>query len=402
MKKKIEDNVNFNFHKNNYDIDSQENDPLFSNQIPTNDKKEDFITFQKKLKMDEKPDFNRISNLKDSGLPLEDKLQIQKQINDDDNDNDDQIEVLENILNNFGKEKNHNDNKFMMYKKGYKNKFKSNSVINHSNKILNKIKKDIALINFQQEINRIHKLHNYKIFLKSERTNLNTVKKNNMNKVMDNSFKNKKRIEEIKKKYYSNNKEKNNNNPYKDIKNFINSFNMNRKREKFFNSKNEKIFEQMLEEIDNFKENKNNNYNENKFPKTFRKGINNDYFNNISIINNNENQKQYNFPKNIIKQMGECSNENVDYLKTEESTKTPINNSNQFFFAVYTNSIKKYPYLHLLKNKINKMKNADLNQNKNKLQERNKKDERMSLLEKINSQRSIFEKEIEKYKIEKL
>ena len=64
MKKKIEDNVNFNFHKNNYDIDSQENDPLFSNQIPTNDKKEDFITFQKKLKMDEKPDFNRISNLK--------------------------------------------------------------------------------------------------------------------------------------------------------------------------------------------------------------------------------------------------------------------------------------------------------------------------------------------------
>ena len=401
MKKKIEDNVNFNFYKNNYDIDSQENDPLFSNQIPTNDKKEDFITFQKKLKMDEKPDFNRISNLKDSGLPLEDKLQIQKQINDDDNDNDDQIEVLENILNNFGKEKNHNDNKFMMYKKGYKNKFKSNSVINHSNKILNKIKKDIALINFQQEINRIHKLHNYKIFLKSERTNLNTVKKNNMNKVMDNSFKNKKRIEEIKKKYYSNNKE-NNNNPYKDIKNFINSFNMNRKREKFFNSKNEKIFEQMLEEIDNFKENKNNNYNENKFPKTFRKRINNDCFNNISIINNNENQKQYILPKNIIKQMDECPNENVDYLKTEESTKTPINNSNQFFFAVYTNSIKKYPYLHLLKNKINKMKNADLNQNKNKLQERNKKDERMSLLEKINSQRSIFEKEIEKYKIEKL
>ena len=90
--------------------------------------------------------------------------------------------------------------------------------------------------------------------------------------------------------------------------------------------------------------------------------------------------------------MGECSNENADYLKTEESTKTPINNSNQFFFAVYTNSIKKYPYLHLLKNKINKIK----------LQERNKKDERMSLLEKINSQRSIFEKEIEKYKIEKL
>ena len=172
MNKKYQSNVNNNFPKNNYEIVFPENISIFSNISQKTDKKEDFITFQKKLKLEEKPDFNRISNLKDNELPLEDQLQIQKQINDD-NDNDDQIEVIENILNNFGKEKIKNK-KFMLYKNGNKkNKYKSNSVMNGSNKILNKIKKDIALINFQQEINKIHKLLNYKIFLKSQKAHFN-------------------------------------------------------------------------------------------------------------------------------------------------------------------------------------------------------------------------------------
>ena len=125
MNQNSQTNVKLNLIQNNYDKDSKENTQIFSNDIPNIIKKEDFIPIQ--------PDLNRISNLKDNDLPLEDKLQIQKQINDD-NDNDDQIEVIENILNNFDKEKNFNNKKFLMYKNKNikKNSHKSNSVINRN------------------------------------------------------------------------------------------------------------------------------------------------------------------------------------------------------------------------------------------------------------------------------
>ena len=88
---------------------------------------------------------------------------------------------------------------------------------------------------------------------------------------------------------------------------------------------------------------------------------------------------------------------NEDYLKTEESTKISLTNSNQFFYNVYKNSVKKYPYLHILKNKINKMRKFDLSQSKNKLKERNRTNNKITLLDKINSQKDIFQREIEKY-----
>ena len=407
MNKKNQPNVNNIFPKNNYDIDSLENIPLFSNIPQNNDKKQDFIIFPKDLKFEEKPDFNRISNINDNELPLEDKLQIQKQI-DEDNDNDDQIEVIENILSNFGKEKFSNK-KFLLYKKGQKNKYKSNSVVNSNNKILNKIKKDIALINFQQEINKIHKLHNYKIFLKSERAHLNTIRKNHFENNFNNESgsKNKKRIEEIKNKLYSKSKESKSNSKNSEIKKLINTFNINRKKENFFNTKKEKAFNQILEGINNLKQmkinrsinncNKNNN-NNNYVCNTFRSMINYDHFKNKK--NNNEIQRLIlpvnNSKKNKNKNQVE---ENNDYLKTEDSTNISIYNSNQFFYSVYNHAIKKYPYLYLLKNKINKMKTNDLSKSQKKTKDKIKKEkeENKSLLDKINIQKNIFQKEIEKY-----
>ena len=407
MNKKNQPNVNNIFPKNNYDIDSLENIPLFSNIPQNDDKKQDFIIFPKDLKFEEKPDFNRISNINDNELPLEDKLQIQKQI-DEDNDNDDQIEVIENILSNFGKEKFSNK-KFLLYKKGQKNKYKSNSVVNSNNKILNKIKKDIALINFQQEINKIHKLHNYKIFLKSERAHLNTIRKNHFENNFNNESgsKNKKRIEEIKNKLYSKSKESKSNSKNSEIKKLINTFNVNRKKENFFNTKKEKAFNQILEGINNLKQmkinrsinncNKNNN-NNNYVCNTFRSMINYDYFKNKK--NNNEIQRLIlpvnNSKKNKNKNQVE---ENNDYLKTEDSTNISIYNSNQFFYSVYNHAIKKYPYLYLLKNKINKMKTNDLSKSQKKTKDKIKKEkeENKSLLDKINSQRDIFQREIDKY-----
>ena len=407
MNKKNQPNVNNIFPKNNYDIDSLENIPLFSNIPQNNDKKQDFIIFPKDLKFEEKPDFNRISNINDNELPLEDKLQIQKQI-DEDNDNDDQIEVIENILSNFGKEKFSNK-KFLLYKKGQKNKYKSNSVVNSNNKILNKIKKDIALINFQQEINKIHKLHNYKIFLKSERAHLNTIRKNHFENNFNNESgsKNKKRIEEIKNKLYSKSKESKSNSKNSEIKKLINTFNINRKKENFFNTKKEKAFNQILEGINNLKQmkinrsinncNKNNN-NNNYVCNTFRSMINYDHFKNKK--DNNEIQRLIlpvnNSKKNKNKNQVE---ENNDYLKTEDSTNISIYNSNQFFYSVYNHAIKKYPYLYLLKNKINKMKTNDLSKSQKKTKDKIKKEkeENKSLLDKINSQRDIFQREIDKY-----
>ena len=386
MNQNIDSNVKLNLIKNNYDSDFPDNIQLFSNEFQNFIKKEDFIPVQH--------DLNRISNLKDNDLPLEDKLQIQKQINDD-NDNDDQIEVIENILNNFDKEKIFNNKKFLMYKNknNKKNKYKSSSVINRNNKILNKIKNDIALINFQQELNQIHKLHNYKIFLNSERAYINnSIKKNNEreNGLDYNENKNKKRIDDLKKKLYPKNKEQNENKTsYKDIKKLINVFNINRKKENLFNSKNEKEFNHILDELNILKKSKLDN-NICKTSRTLKKNTNDNYNNinektNQKIITtiNNSNKK----PKN--------NEENYDILITDESTKISNSNSNQFFYNVYKNSVQKYPYLYLLRNKINKMRYAEISKSKKKIRERNGKDRHISLLEKINSQKNIFQKEID-------
>ena len=386
MNQNIDSNVKLNLIKNNYDSDFPDNIQLFSNEFQNFIKKEDFIPVQH--------DLNRISNLNDNDLPLEDKLQIQKQINDD-NDNDDQIEVIENILNNFDKEKIFNNKKFLMYKNknNKKNKYKSSSVINRNNKILNKIKNDIALINFQQELNQIHKLHNYKIFLNSERAYINnSIKKNNEreNGLDCNENKNKKRIDDLKKKLYPKNKEQNENKTsYKDIKKLINVFNINRKKEDLFNSKNEKEFNHILDELNILKKSKLDN-NICKTSRTLKKNTNDNYNNinektNQKIITtiNNSNKK----PKN--------NEENYDILITDESTKISNSNSNQFFYNVYKNSVEKYPYLYLLRNKINKMRYAEISKSKKKIRERNGKDRHISLLEKINSQKNIFQKEID-------
>jgi len=401
MNKKYQPNVNNIFPKNKYDIDSLENIPRFSNIAPNPDKKQDFIKFQKELKLEEKPDFNRISNINENELPLEDQIQIQKQI-DQDNDNDDQIEVIEKILNNFGKEK-YNNKKFLLYKKGQKNKYKSNSVVNSNNKILNKIKKDIALINFQQEINKIHKLHNYKIFLKSERAHLNTIRKNNLENIANESAsKNKKRIEEIKNKLYSKSKETKNSSKNHEIKKLINTFNINRKKENFLNYKKEKAFNQILDGINNLKQmkinrsinnnNKNNN-NNNYACNTFRSMINYEHYN---IKKSNDEMQEIILPVNKPKKDKKQIEENNDYLKTEDSSNISIYNSNQFFYTVYKHAIKKYPYLYLLKNKINKMKTNDLSKSQ-KMKDENKKEGSRSLLDKINNQKDIFQKEIDKY-----
>ena len=386
MNQNIDSNVKLNLIKNNYDSDFPDNIQLFSNEFQNFIKKEDFIPVQH--------DLNRISNLKDNDLPLEDKLQIQKQINDD-NDNDDQIEVIENILNNFDKEKIFNNKKFLMYKNknNKKNKYKSSSVINRNNKILNKIKNDIALINFQQELNQIHKLHNYKIFLNSERAYINnSIKKNNEreNGLDYNENKNKKRIDDLKKKLYPKNKEQNENKTsYKDIKKLINVFNINRKKEDLFNSKNEKEFNHILDELNILKKSKLDN-NICKTSRTLKKNTNDNYNN----INEKTNQKIITTINNSNKNQ-KINEENYDILITDESTKISNSNSNQFFYNVYKNSVKKYPYLYLLRNKINKMRYAEISKSKKKIRERNGKDRYISLLEKINSQKNIFQKEID-------
>ena len=386
MNQNIDSNVKLNLIKNNYDSDFPDNIHLFSNEFQNFIKKEDFIPVQH--------DLNRISNLKDNDLPLEDKLQIQKQINDD-NDNDDQIEVIENILNNFDKEKIFNNKKFLMYKNknNKKNKYKSSSVINRNNKILNKIKNDIALINFQQELNQIHKLHNYKIFLNSERAYINnSIKKNNEreNGLDYNENKNKKRIDDLKKKLYPKNKEQNENKTsYKDIKKLINVFNINRKKEDLFKSKNEKEFNHILDELNILKKSKLDN-NICKTSRTLKKNTNDNYNN----INEKTNQKIITTINNSNKNQ-KINEENYDILITDESTKISNSNSNQFFYNVYKNSVEKYPYLYLLRNKINKMRYAEISKSKKKIRERNGKDRHISLLEKINSQKNIFQKEID-------
>ena len=398
MNKNYQSSGNLNNVKNNYEINSSESFPIFANYNLTDNKKEDFITFKKNLNSEVKTEFNRISNLKDNELTLEDRLQIQKQINEDDNDNDDQIEVISKILNNFEKDKFKNK-KFMMYKSGIKNKYKSSSVINrNTNKILSQIKKDIALINFQQEINKINKLHNYKILIKSERPNLTLIKKSNFESINGIGIKNKERIEKIKKRLNSKSKEsKSSNKKNNDIKNLFKAFDMNRKKENFLNSRNETAFNYILDEINNFKEmktsnlNNNNNINNdnNNLCNTFRRRINYDSLDKKI----NEENPNFIFPVNKQKLISD----NADYLKTEETTNISLYNSKQFFFSVYRNAIKKYPYLHLLKNKINKMKRNDMSKIRNNFNDINKIEDNFSLLEKINSQKNLFQKEIESH-----
>ena len=394
MKKNYQSNVNLNNLKNNNELPTSEDVPNFITYNLTDNKKEDFIINQKNLNPEEKNEFNIISDL-DKEFSLEEQFLIEKQSNEDDNDNDDQSEVIEKILNNFEKEKFKNK-KFLLYKSGMKNKYKSSSVVNrNNNKILNKIKKDIALINFQQEINKIHKLHNYRIFIKSERTNLTSIKKNSLEKF---SFignnKNKERIEQIKKRLNSKSKESKTNRKKNDIKNLFQTFDTNRKKENIMNSRNETAFNLILEEINNLKEMKTSNLNnnsDNNFCNTFRKRINYELLNK----KNNEEIAQFIFPVNCKKFI----NDNVDHLKTEETYNISLNNSKQFFFSVYKNAIKKYPYLYILKNKINKMKSNDFNKISNELKDTNKIEDNISLLDKINNQKNIFQKEFENYKI---
>lgn len=70
--------------------------------------------------------------------------------------------------------------------------------------------------------------------------------------------------------------------------------------------------------------------------------------------------------------------------------------------------MRKYPYLYLLKNKVNKMKYDDFNKKKYKEIENKENKEikaaekdiepKLSILDKIKMQKDIFQKEIDKYK----
>ena len=156
-----------------------------------------------------------------------------------------------------------------------------------------------------------------------------------------------------------------------------------------FNSKNEKEFNHILDELNILKKSKLDN-NICKTSRTLKKNTNDNYNN----INEKTNQKIITTINNSNKNQ-KINEENYDILITDESTKISNSNSNQFFYNVYKNSVKKYPYLYLLRNKINKMRYAEISQSKKKIRERNGKDRHISLLEKINSQKNIFQKEID-------
>ena len=117
---------------------------------------------------------------------MEDRIQIQKQVDNDNDNESEQIEIIENILNNFGKEKYKNKNNTFLQKYNKKHKFKSQSVPNTKNKIINKITHDIALINIEQEINKIYNNHNHNLILKGEKININIMNNNINNKSKNN------------------------------------------------------------------------------------------------------------------------------------------------------------------------------------------------------------------------
>lgn len=420
------------FQKNNYDIDSPE-----KNLITINDEKKDnfedifekddnnnkkdeknkkyddeFIIFPKSGDEDENK-INRFSNFKEIELPLEDKIQIEKQVDDDNDNESEQIEVIENILNNFEKAKIKNKNNTINNKK---NIFKSYTVDSKKNNhLLNKIKNDIALIKFEQEMNKINnnRTHNHKLILTGEKININII--NNIYKKNVNlSKKNLLRIEEIKRKLYSGTNNSNNNTEKKtrsisnNKRNWNKSIiNRNKNEENYFSSSNDfyknksrlKIYDNIINEINDKKEIKINNFNYNNiynnFYETFRNKRMYEQENNIILPVNTKRQKNYYKDKN-------APNDGY-YMKTEELIKSPYNNSNQFFYNVFTMSIKKYPFLHLLKNKVNKMKKSDFSEPKLKYDLSKNDDEKInepkiSILDKINFQKDILQKEMNRIK----
>ena len=420
-----------NYKKENYDIDSPESNinltnknnkdnnednnkfELFNeNKIKNEEEKvrknEEFIIFPNiKEEEEEENKINRFSNLKDIELPLEDKIQIQNQVDNDNDNESEQIEVIENILNNFEKEK-YKNNKFLEYKnKNKKIKKKSQSVTKSKNNILNKIKHDIAIINFEQEINKICNNHNHNLILKGEKLNINIINNNHINYNNKSKGKNNMlRIEEIRKKLFSGNdifsKSKSITNHKKNENKIF--FNKKNNEDNFYNSCNNfynttkqksKVNNILFNDINNIKEIKINNYN-------FNRIYNNFYDTFRNKITDIDKENKVIMPFNTI--MG-----NKNHLKTDESpTRNSFYNSNQFFFNVFKNSIKEYPYLHLLTKKVNKMKCNDFSKNKlnNKksmdIIENKDKDkdneQKISILEKINRQKDIFQKEIDKYK----
>ena len=405
----------FNYKKDNYDTDSPQNNLNSINNDKDNDtnknnnkikneelnkkeNNEEFIIFPK-IKEVEDNKIIRISNLKDNELPLEDKIQIENQFGNDNDNESEQLEVIENILNNFGKEKY--QNKFVEYK--YKKKYyKSQSVNSSKNNILNKIKHDIAIINFEQILNKICSSNNHNLILKREILNNNIIRNKyiNKNKSINNNIL---RIEKLRKKIFSSD----NNSKTKIITNHKRNlnklfFNKNEKEDNFFSSCNnfynktqkQKLYNSRFNDINNIKEIKINNFNVNHIYNNFY-----DTFRNKRINYENEN--------NIILPINIKRKNNNSHIKTNESPNISLSNTNQFFYNVFRNSIKKYPYLHLLKNKVNKMKNDDLNQQNyknsknniiNKEEKEKDNENKISLLEKIKLQKDIFQREIDKYK----
>ena len=391
-----------NFNINNNKIKNEFEELIQNKNLDEKPKKnEEYIIFPK-AKEDEENKIIRISNLKDNELPLEDKIQIENQVDNDNDNESEQIEIIENILNNFGNEKEKEKYKkhFLEYKNKKRFKKKSQSATNSKNSILNKIKQDIAKINFEQEINKISKNHNHNLILKGEKLNINLINNNQLKRINNVKIKsNILRIEEIRKKLSSgiNTISKTNsivtNHIRKENKNYINR---SKNEKNFYNScnnfynNNQKhtIYDNLFNNTGNIREIKINNFNFNQiynnFYDTFRnKRINNEYENKILPPNMTLNYKN-------------------KQLKSNDLTVNSLCNSNQFFYSVFINSIRKYPYLHLLKNKVNKMKNEEISKNvqdtQNLKAKENYKDKKESILDKINKQRDIFQKEIDKYK----
>ena len=411
----ITGNINENQNKNKFEM-------LNVNEInkkkeEKNKNNEEIIIFPKNNENEIDGNKNRISNLKDYELPLEDKIQIENQVNENDNESE-QIEDIKDILNNFGKEKY--QKKYLIYKNKKKNSIlKSTSVPNSkNNSILNKIKHDIALINFEQEINKICQNHKHDLYLKGEKLNINVF--NNKKQINSNKSKNNiLRIENIRKKLFpvrgmsinvdpltksiNYHKKKDNNIIYinnlkQDNNNYYNSSN------NFYNKKKkENIFDSFSNEMNNIKEIINiTNYNYNQIYNNFY-----DTFGNkrIGIAHN---EKKMMSP--VITRRNIHYNRIESNFKTDESkngTSNHNSNINLFFYNVFKNSVKNYPNLYLLSNKVNKMKYDDLNFNENNIKtvkckdnekiEKIKEDEepKISILEKINLQKKIFQKEID-------
>ena len=429
------------FQKNNYDIDSPEQNLMTINdekknkfedifeKDDNNNKKDEknkkyddeFIIFPNTAdEVEDENKINRFSNLKEIEFPLEDQIQIEKQVDDNDNESE-QIEVIENILNNFEKEKNKSKNNFLIYKNSTinnkKNVFKSYTVDNKkSNHLLNKIKNDIALIKFEQEINKMHnnRTHNHKLLLTGEKININIINNNLNKKNINLSKKNLLRIEEIKRKLYSGTN-KSNNNTEKKTRSISNNkriwnktiINRNKKEENYFSSSNDfyknkskqKIYDNLINEINNNNNNNkeilinNFNYNNiyNNFYNTFRNKRMYEQENDIILPVNTKRRKNCYKDKNIT--------DDDFYMRTEEMTKSPYNNSNQFFYNVFKMSIKKYPFLHLLKNKVNKMKKSDFSEPKmefalSKNDEEKISEPKITILDKINFQKDILKNEM--------